>query len=134
MKSVSRGRFGKEKAEELQTLAKNTFGSFLFVDSASLAIRQFIQQIKLLESQVFVLKCFFLCIKNAPPEVFNFWGAYQKCVSLFSNLHTLFYISFLSKLLVCTSLNARLIILFTVKEFLISICFFLRSAIFCFAF
>ncbi len=52
LKSVSHGRFGKAKAEELQSLAKNTFGSFLFVDSASLAIRQFIQQIKLLENQV----------------------------------------------------------------------------------
>lgn len=52
LKSVSRGRFGKDKAEELQSIAKNSFGSFLFVDSASLAIRQFIQQIKLLEEQI----------------------------------------------------------------------------------
>jgi len=52
LKSVSRGRFGLAKAQELQTLAKNTFGSFLFADSASLAIRQFLQQIKLLEEQV----------------------------------------------------------------------------------
>lgn len=52
LKSVSHGRFGKAKAEELQSLAKNTFGSFLFVDSSTLAIRQFIQQIRLLEEQL----------------------------------------------------------------------------------
>lgn len=52
LKSVSHGRFGKTKAEEIQSVAKNTFGSFLFTDSATLAIRQFIQQIKLLEEQI----------------------------------------------------------------------------------
>ncbi len=52
LKSVSHGRFGKTKAEEIQSVAKNTFGSFLFADSATLAIRQFIQQIKLLEEQI----------------------------------------------------------------------------------
>ena len=52
LKSVSHGRFGKSKAEEIQSVAKNTFGSFLFADSATLAIRQFIQQIKLLEEQI----------------------------------------------------------------------------------
>ena len=52
LKTVSRGRFGKSKAEEIQNVAKNTFGSFLFSDSATLAIRQFIQQIKLLEEQI----------------------------------------------------------------------------------
>ena len=52
LKSVSHGRFGKSKAEEIQNAAKNTFGSFLFADSATLAIRQFIQQIKLLEEQI----------------------------------------------------------------------------------
>ena len=52
LKSVSHGRFGKTKAEEIQSVAKNTIGSFLFADSATLAIRQFIQQIKLLEEQI----------------------------------------------------------------------------------
>ena len=52
LKSVSHGRFGKSKAEEIQNAAKNIFGSFLFADSATLAIRQFIQQIKLLEEQI----------------------------------------------------------------------------------
>lgn len=58
LKSVSHGRFGKSKAQELQAIAKNSFGSFLFVDSASLAIRQFIQQIKLLEVQIVELDSF----------------------------------------------------------------------------
>ncbi len=58
LKSVSHGRFGKTKAEEIQSVAKNTFGSFLFADSASLAIRQFIQQIKLLEEQIAELENF----------------------------------------------------------------------------
>ncbi len=58
LKSVSHGRFGKSKAEEIQDVAKNTFGSFLFADSATLAIRQFIQQIKLLEEQIAELEKF----------------------------------------------------------------------------
>lgn len=58
LKSVSHGRFGKAKAEEIQYAAKNTFGSFLFADSATLAIRQFIQQIKLLEEQIAELENF----------------------------------------------------------------------------
>ena len=52
LKSVSHGRFGLTKAKEIQSVAKNTFGSFLFVDSAALAIRQFIRQIQLLEEQI----------------------------------------------------------------------------------
>lgn len=52
LRSVSKGRFGIQKAREIQSLAKNTFGSFLFADSATLAIRQFLQQIRLLEEQI----------------------------------------------------------------------------------
>jgi transposase len=52
LSSASRGRFKKSKATEIQTLAKNTFGSALFTQSSSFAIKQFIEQIKLLESQV----------------------------------------------------------------------------------
>lgn len=52
LRSVSKGRFGLQKAREIQSLAKNTFGSFLFADSATLAIRQFLQQIRLLEEQI----------------------------------------------------------------------------------
>ncbi|HHW90393.1 MAG TPA: IS110 family transposase, partial [Clostridiales bacterium] len=50
--TVSRGRFGLTKAEQIQSYAKNTFGSFLFADSSAFAIRQFIEQIRLLERQV----------------------------------------------------------------------------------
>jgi transposase len=52
LKKASKGRFGLTKAEEIQTYAKNTFGSFLFADSSSFALRQFLEQIKLLEKQV----------------------------------------------------------------------------------
>lgn len=50
--SASRGRFGRSKAEEVQSFARNTFGSFLFADSAAFAMKQFIEQIRLLERQV----------------------------------------------------------------------------------
>ena len=52
LRSVSHGRFGLAKAKEIQSAAKNTFGSFLFADSATLAIRQFVRQIQLLEEQI----------------------------------------------------------------------------------
>jgi len=52
LSTVSRGRFGITKAEQIQSYAKNTFGSFLFADSSAFAIRQFIEQIHLLERQV----------------------------------------------------------------------------------
>ena len=49
---ASHGRFGLTKAEQIQSYAKNTFGSFLFADSAGFAIKQFLEQIQLLERQV----------------------------------------------------------------------------------
>jgi len=52
LRTASKGRFGLTKAEEIQSYAKNTFGSFLFADSSAFAIRQFIEQIKLLERQI----------------------------------------------------------------------------------
>jgi transposase len=52
LSSASRGRFAKSKATEIKTIAKNSFGSALFSQSSSFAIKQFIEQIKLLESQV----------------------------------------------------------------------------------
>ena len=39
LKSVFHGKIGKFKAERIQSLEKNTFDSFLFVDSVSFAIR-----------------------------------------------------------------------------------------------
>lgn len=52
LKKVSKGRFGLSKATEIQNIAKNSFGSFLFADSSSFAIKQLLEQISLLESQV----------------------------------------------------------------------------------
>lgn len=52
LSAASKGRFSKSKASEIQNVAKNTFGSALFSSSSSFAIKQFIEQIKLLESQV----------------------------------------------------------------------------------
>ena len=50
--SASHGRFGKDKAEQVQSFARNTFGSFLFADGAGFAMKQFLEQIRLLERQV----------------------------------------------------------------------------------
>lgn len=58
LKSASRGRFGLTKANEIQGYAKNTFGSFLFADSSAFAIKQYIQQITLLEQQVVELNSY----------------------------------------------------------------------------
>jgi transposase len=52
LKSVSHGRFGLKKAQELQSLASVTFGSALFNASSAFALKQFIEQIQLLERQV----------------------------------------------------------------------------------
>lgn len=52
LRQASKGRFGADKAEQIQNIARNSFGSFLFADSSAFAIRQFLEQVKLLESQV----------------------------------------------------------------------------------
>lgn len=52
LKSVSHGRFGLKKAQEIQSLASVTFGSGLFNASSAFALKQFIEQIQLLERQV----------------------------------------------------------------------------------
>lgn len=52
LNSASKGRFGRAKAEEVQSYARNTFGSFIFADSAGFAVKQFLEQIRLLERQV----------------------------------------------------------------------------------
>lgn len=52
LKSVSKGRFGSAKAKQIQDLAGNSFGAAVFAYSSAFAIRQFIQQIELLERQV----------------------------------------------------------------------------------
>jgi transposase len=52
LKDVSRGRLGRTKAEQIQSLAKNSFGSSVFATGSAFAIKQFVEQIELLERQV----------------------------------------------------------------------------------
>ena len=52
LKKASRGRLGAEKAVEIQDAAKNSFGIVMVSSSFSLIIRQYIEQIRSLESSV----------------------------------------------------------------------------------
>lgn len=48
----SRGRFGKEKAEQLKSVASESFGVSFAKDAFSFQIRQLMEQIVFLEKQV----------------------------------------------------------------------------------
>jgi transposase len=48
----SRGRFGKSKAEEIQNVARHSFGIKLGVEALAFQIRQLITQIKFMEEQL----------------------------------------------------------------------------------
>ena len=52
LEKASRGRLGAEKAVEIQDAAKNSFGIVMASSSFSLIIRQYIEQIRFLESSV----------------------------------------------------------------------------------
>ena len=52
LEKASRGRLGAEKAVEIQDAAKNSFGIVMASGSFSLIIRQYIEQIRSLESSV----------------------------------------------------------------------------------
>ena len=52
LEKASRGRLGAEKAVEIQDAAKNSFGIVMASSSFSLIIRQYIEQIRSLESSV----------------------------------------------------------------------------------
>ncbi len=52
LNKASHGRFGKEKAEELKAAAKGTFGIAFAKDAFSFQIKQLMQQIIFLESQL----------------------------------------------------------------------------------
>lgn len=52
LNKTSRGRFKGDKAEELQSLAENTFGVHFAKDAFAFQIRQLIQQIIFLENQI----------------------------------------------------------------------------------
>lgn len=52
LEKASRGRLGAEKAVEIQTAARNSFGIVMASGSFSLIIRQYIEQIRSLEASV----------------------------------------------------------------------------------
>jgi transposase len=52
---ASRGRFGLEKASEIQDAARNSFGILVATDTIALLIRQYIEQIRFVEKQIDVL-------------------------------------------------------------------------------
>lgn len=58
LKTASKGRFGASKANQIQEVAKNSFGAMVFASSSALAVKQLLEQIKLLESQVSELENF----------------------------------------------------------------------------
>lgn len=49
---LSRGRHGRSKAEEIKSLASNSFGSAVYAQGSAFALKQFIEQIELLERQI----------------------------------------------------------------------------------
>lgn len=52
LNKASHGRFGKEKAEQLKTAAKETFGVAFAKDAFSFQIKQLMEQIVFLENQL----------------------------------------------------------------------------------
>lgn len=52
LEKASRGRFGKEKAEQLKSVAANSFGVSFAKDAFSFQINQLIEQLEFLENQV----------------------------------------------------------------------------------
>ena len=52
LSKASRGRFGLDKANEIQRTVKNSFGIVLASSSFSLIIRQYLEQLKSLESSI----------------------------------------------------------------------------------
>ena len=52
LQKASRGRFGLDKADQIQQYAKNSFGIILASSSLSLIIKQYIEQLKSFESSI----------------------------------------------------------------------------------
>ena len=52
LEKASRGRFGKEKAEQLKSVAANSFGVSFAKDAFSFQIKQLIEQLEFLEKQI----------------------------------------------------------------------------------
>lgn len=52
LSKASKGHFKFEKAEHIQNVAKNTFGTLLGADSCAFMLKQFVEQIQFLEKQM----------------------------------------------------------------------------------
>jgi len=52
LEKASRGRFGKEKAEQLKSVAANSFGVSFAKDAFSFQIKQLVEQLEFLEKQI----------------------------------------------------------------------------------
>ena len=52
LEKASRGRFGKEKAEQLKSVAANSFGISFAKDAFSFQIKQLVEQLEFLEKQI----------------------------------------------------------------------------------
>ena len=52
LQKASRGRFGLDKANQIQNIAKNSFGIILASSSLSLIIKQYIEQLKSFEASI----------------------------------------------------------------------------------
>ena len=67
LQKASRGRFGIDKANQIQTFAKNSFGIILASSSFSLIIKQYIEQLKSFES----------CIKIFDAEIEKIYDTFD---------------------------------------------------------
>ena len=56
VKKHSRGRFGKARAEQIQALAKGTFGIRLAIDAFTLQLRLLVEQIEFIEDQISIIE------------------------------------------------------------------------------
>lgn len=52
LSTASKGRFKRDKAEQIKSVAQNSFGALLCTDSTSFMLKQFVEQIRFLENQL----------------------------------------------------------------------------------
>lgn len=74
LSSASRGRFGAEKATQIQDAARNSFGMMLATDSLGLLIRQYLEQIQSLEQSV-------ACIEKEIARLYDAFGSYLTTIT-----------------------------------------------------
>jgi len=78
LSKASRGRFGLDKALEIQDKARNSFGIIMASSSFSLIIRQLIEQIKSLES----------CIDAFDKEIAKLFGSFDTQLTTITGIGT----------------------------------------------